>query len=628
MRALSSLPTRFLATLTLAATLAPATAPLAAQEKENNTPGAPRLLPEDTLAYLRLDNADDLRVDLANSSVGRMLNDPQLKPFASDVYRTAAELFDQFATAVDISLDELLAIPEGQVALALMPANISDREEELIAEEEDDDSPDAIRRRIARKRRQQNGFAGVFVVDAGNNVDDLVGLVERLEEQILTGGFVRRTSKIEDTTIVHLLPPRQGPPEVEYFEKDGTVVFGIGHKTASKVLDQWLDRSDELTLADRADFSTVMTRCVGAEATRPQLTFFADPYNIVRRIVNRGGAAAFVWPIIEDLGIAKIRGIGGSAFRGGDVFDDISHLHVLIDPPRDGFFGVLRPETGDSTPPNWVPADVTSYTSIYWDFDTTFKNFVGILEKFNGPDAGTRLIQEPLQARLGVSIRDDIVANLSGRYVTLRWIEPPIKLNSQVQLHALQIKDKTEAKQTLAAIRDKFPNGMQTETIGGYVVYTSRSGGGNLPQNFRQPQACLMLMDDWVVFADSRAFIERVTEAQRDARPRLQTVPEYELVSAELGGKLDGEDPFMVSFLRSSEYIRQVYELVKSPETRRFIRGAGEDNPVAAKISAMLERNQLPEFEELKKYFAPSGTFAYNEPSGIHLGSFTLRADE
>ncbi len=616
-----------LAALTLGLMLVPATGRLRADE-DNKIPGAPRLLPEDTLAYIRLDNADDFRDDLKSSSVGRMLNDPQLKPFASDIYQTMVELFDEFATAVDISLDELLAIPRGQVAMAAMPANLSDRVEEEVREEEDDDSPDAVRRRLQRMRRQQNGFAGVFIVDAGQDVDNLMGLVERLEQQILTSGFVRRTTQVEGTTIVQLLPPRQGPPEIEYFEKEGTVVFGIGHKTASKVLDQWLDRSEEPTLADRADFSSVMTRCVGAEGTRPQLTFFVDPYNVVRRIVNRGGAAALVWPLVENLGVGKVRGIGGSSFRGGEVFDDISHLHILVDPPRDGLFGVLRPETGDSTPPDWVPADVTSYSSIYWDFQTTYDNLGKIVETFSGPDAFSRLVEEPLKTRTGMNLRDEVVANMGGRYVTLRWIDTPIKLNSQVQLHAVQIKDKIAAKSTLAKIRDRFPNELQTETIGGNVAYVSRPGGRNLPENFRQPEMCLMLMDDWVMFSDSRTFLERVTQANRNARPRLVTVPEYELVSAELGGKLDGEKPFLVSFLRSSDYVRQMYELVKSPETRQFVRTAGQNNPVANKISTMLERNQLPPFEEMEKYFAPSGTFAYDEPSGMHLGSFTLRADE
>ena len=85
------------ALLALAFAFTPAVTPLRAQDGDE-IPGAPRLLPEDTLAYLRLDNANDLRVDMADSSIGRMLNDPQVKPFASEIYRTAADFFDQFAT--------------------------------------------------------------------------------------------------------------------------------------------------------------------------------------------------------------------------------------------------------------------------------------------------------------------------------------------------------------------------------------------------------------------------------------------------------------------------------------------------------------------------------------------------
>ncbi len=601
-----------------------------ARAEDPETPGAPHLLPEDTVAYIRLDDADQFRVDLAESSLGRMLADPQLKPFASDVYQTAAGLFEELGNEVfGISLDELLAIPSGQVAIAVMPGNLSDRDEELVEQEADDESPEAIRRRIARKRRQQNSIASAFFVEAGDNVEDLLSLVDRLENRVIESGYVRRTSEIEKTRLVRLLPPRQGRPEIEYFERDGTVVLGIGHQTASKILDQWLDRSEESTLADRADFTSVMSRCVGAEATRPQLTFFLDPYHLVERLVKRGGAAAFVWPIIEELGIAKIRGMGGSAFRGGEVFDDITHFHVLIDPPRDGFFGVLRPETGDSSPPNWVPNDVSSYTSIYWDFETTYDNFDKVLEKFQGAEPLKRLIEEPVQKQIGVSVRDDIITNLSGRYVAARWLQPPVKLNSQTQAHAFELKDAIAAKQVIAKFRERRPNDVEVETIGGTVAYFARRPNrGNLPANMRAPEPGFMILGNWVVFSDSREFLTRITRANGGAVSRLVNVPEYELVSSELGGKLDGEKPFLVSFLRSSDFIRQLYDLANSPDSKRFIRTQGNNNPVASKISAMMDRNDLPPFEEFKKYFAPSGTFAYDEPSGMHLGSFTLKADE
>ena len=45
-------------------------------------------------------------------------------------------------------------------------------------------------------------------------------------------------------------------------------------------------------------------------------------------------------------------------------------------------------------------------------------------------------------------------------------------------------------------------------------------------------------------------------------------------------------------------------------------------------MMGLLEKNELPDFKEFEKYFAPTGSFAYDEPGGMHLGWFTLRADE
>jgi hypothetical protein len=594
-------------------------------------PGAPHLLPQDTLAYIRLDSVDDIREDFSESSIGKMLADPKMKPFASDVYQTMNELFDQISAQLGVSLDELLSIPSGQVAAAAMPGILpEDSDSRAQDDEEEDDSPEAIRRRLTQKRRQSNAIAGMFMIDAGDNVDKLMILVERLEERLLESGYVRRTSNIKDTKLVHLLPPRSGPPEIEFFERDDTVVLGIGHNTAAHALDRWLDQSDEPTLADNADFAAVMSRCVGAEATRPQITFFVNPYPFVERMVKRGGAAALVWPMIEELGISKIRGIGGSAFRGGDEFDDITHFHMLIDPPRDGIFGVLRPESGESQPPEWVPGDVTSYTSMHWNFEATYDNVGKILENFQGPEPLKRLVEEPLKKEFGIELRDEILTNVTGRYVTCRWIQPPVKLNSQVQLHALEVSDSLAVKAAIAKIRERKPNALDVDTIGGNIVYLGRQGGrggDQFPKGLRRPEPCFMLLGKWVIFSDSRTFIERVTRANTKALPQLINVPEYELISSELGGKLDGEKPFLVSFLRSADYIRQMYDLSQSDDSKRFLRTAGENNPVAKKIADLLQRNELPPFEDFEKYFAPSGTFAYDEPSGIHMGSFTLKGD-
>jgi hypothetical protein len=609
------------------------TLPLAhGQEKEVDViPGAPRLLPEDTYIYARLDNAQDLRDDFAGSSMGKMLNDPKMKPLASDIYSTFRDLFEQVSEQVGVTLDELLAIPHGQVAASLIPGQIPEDNDNIQPEDESDESEQAIQRRLRRKRRAQNSFAGVFLVDAGENVDKLQAIVDKFEARLLDkDGYVRRVIEVHKTEVTRLLPPRTGRPEVEYFQRENVIVFGIGHRTAQDVLDQWEGESDLPSLADSANFTSVMSRCVGAESTRPQLTFYIDPYHIAQRIVARSGSmgAAMVWPMVQSLGFERFRGIGGSSFRGGEVFEDISHLHILIDPPRDGLLGVLRPETGDSTPPKWVPSDVTAYTSLYWDVDQTYENVGNILDNFQGADSLKRFVEEPMKKRTGVDVQGEFVDNVTGRIVRMTWIEPPARVNSQASVHGIELVDATEAKATIAKLREKFPNVMTAETIGGNVVYFFRQGRSRVPDGFRKPEPCIMVMGKWLIQSDSRKLIERVTRANSGVISGLLSVPDYELVSAELGGKLDGEKPFMVSFMRGADVLRQFYQIAGDEGTRKFFRKQSEKNPNAGRFADMLQRNEFPPFEEFEKYFAPSGVFAYDAPDGIHLGSFTLKADE
>ena len=592
-------------------------------------PGAPHLLPEDTLAYVRLDNADDLRVDLANSSLGRMLDDERLRPFASDIYGTASELFEMISSEIGVSLDELLSIPKGQIAVALVPRPIN-QEAVANAQIPDDETEKQERRRLEQERRRGHRFAGVVMVDAGENVDKLLAVVDRFEQRLVAGSHIRRTSQVDAVEIVRLLPKRSDRMEVEYFQHEGTVVFGFGHRTAQDVWDRWRKANEEPTMADNANFASVISRCVGAEDTRPQLTFYADPYRIAERGVRLSGSITIglMWPMFENLGLSRIRGIGGSAFRGGEVFEDITHFHLLIDPPRDGLLAVLRPGTGESAPPSWVPADVTGYSSIHWDFANTYTNVGKILENFQGADALERLFEEPTRQRFGIDVHDDVIAHLTGRVVRTSWIQPPMKLNSQVQVTAFELSDANAIKATIGKYRRHKPDSMTVETLGGTVVYFGRFNPKKFPEQFRRPEPCFFVLGNWLIQGDSREFVQRMMRAHSEAMPRLSNVPEYDLVASELGGKLDGEEPFLVQFMRGGDIIRQFYEMSKSDESRKFLRQTGEKNIVAKKMFELLERNELPPYDEFEKYFAPSGSFAYDEPTGMHLGSFTLRADE
>ncbi|HUG67200.1 MAG TPA: hypothetical protein VMM76_05590, partial [Pirellulaceae bacterium] len=89
---------------------------------DSERPGAPHLLPAETLAYIRVANVPDLIEKFRNTAMGRIAADQQVQPFVGDLYRSAAEAFRVIEDRVGVPLHELLAIPQGELCVAIVAA--------------------------------------------------------------------------------------------------------------------------------------------------------------------------------------------------------------------------------------------------------------------------------------------------------------------------------------------------------------------------------------------------------------------------------------------------------------------------------------------------------------------------
>ncbi|EMI57379.1 DUF3352 domain-containing protein [Rhodopirellula sallentina] len=619
-------------------------------EFESAVPPASRLLPSDTYAYVRIRNVADLKVGFARSSLGQMLDDPAMQPFVSDTYQTLSATLEEFASQIGLSLDELLSIPQGQVAIALVPGAPPEAEPAKPSRgpEEEPETDEEIARRLQRQRRQQNRFAVVLMVETGKDNTSsarMNELLEQIGELSQRNQFVSDTEKIGDHSLTTWRRARGGQ-QTEWFQRDGMFVIGLGRRAAADVLERWNDSdaprnrkeaAEEAkdtdsklveisgNLSSNPDFGSVMTRSIGAEAETPQITFFVHPYAIAEKIISRSGSAFFIMPIVETLGADKIRGIGGSIFRGGEVIEGIIHAHIVINPPRDGFFGVIRPEEVDPTPPEWVPADATSYMTAQWDIATATDNLTQIVDRFAGEGSFDRFAEDRIQARLDISLKEEVIPNLTGRYVGVQRYQLPAAWNAVARLDALQVRDVEKARELLQRAKTKLPaSDMRAENVGGAEVYFL-ANRRKLPNTLRTPERSVFLIDDYLVLADSRELVEQVLRARSGKTPRLIDDTDYELLLSELGAKLGGEKPFVLNFARDADSYRVLYNMAGSDEFAGTLSRRGENNPVIAKFADLLNRQKLPPFDELRKYFNVSGGFGYDEPGGLHFGLMTLR---
>lgn len=618
----------------------------ATDNETRTTVPAPRLLPSTTLAYLRIDDVNDIREDWGESSLGKMLNDPKMRPFVSDIYQILSDLFDKPGKEMGLTLDELRSLPQGQVAIALLegppPEEKTDKEK---ADEEEDD--DAIARRLRNKRRQQNSFALAIMIDAGPNNKEMETLVERLMELAEKNRMIIQNEQIGSIELTRLVRQRGDGDVIEWFEQDGFYVIGLGRtiaqSIAKKMNDEQRDTSqssgrsrrttkttstESETLAQNADFIAVMSRSIGAEAEIPQITFFVNPYGIAKRIIARSGSAFFIAPIVQDLGIEKIRGIGGSLFRGGEIVESIGHMHVLIDPPRDGFFGVLRPEDIEVSPPVWVPADAASFTCVGWDVETAFQNVGKIVNRFAGEGSFEKNTEKPVKERFDVSLEEEVFPLMTGRVVTIQRYQLPANWNSMARAIAIEVKDAKEAGKLLDKVKAKAPpQRMKPEVIRDKTVYFSEQRQFDRP-GIRVPENSVALLGDWLLLCDSREILMQILRAEAGEIDRLADDEDYVLLTSELGAKLEGETPFLFQFNRDAETYRILYEMANSDETAQSVENRGGENPIAGRVAELMRRDDWPEWEDLEKYFSVSGIFGYDEPGGIHIGSMNLRPIE
>ncbi len=81
---------------------------------------ATKLLPENTVAYVRVADVQELLKQLGETALGRMLRDPEVEPIASDLYQSAIEAFRGIEDELGLSVSQLRSIPQGELCLALV----------------------------------------------------------------------------------------------------------------------------------------------------------------------------------------------------------------------------------------------------------------------------------------------------------------------------------------------------------------------------------------------------------------------------------------------------------------------------------------------------------------------------
>lgn len=570
---------------------------------------APELLPEKTLACLRFADTKEFVARFKESQMGRMLDDEQVRPVVSSLYGVAAEMFGQVQDQVGMSLDELLAVPQGEVCLAL-----------IVAE---DGSP-----------------AIVGMLEAGDRIASAQKLLDRAAEELAKQNIPFTTEMVGGTKLTVYDPPGDEPPAIVLFQKDAVVCFTTQVPVAKEMLARWDGSSpkDRPALAQNRKYTSVMNRCGGAGEDQPQLTWFVDPIEIARTVTRGNFTAQTALALLPALGLDGLQAVGGSMILGAGEFDMVQHMHVLLDSPRAGVLKMLAVVPGDSTPEPWVPNDVANYFTLHWDFGTTYDELTKLVDSFQSPGSTAGLVKQQLSDPLGIDFEKEILRAADSRVTYLSRFEKPARLNSQANLVAFKLKNAAEFKGTLERLLSKVEGQYEKRTFGGMTYYVFADpndpnrrrvdGEANRERvrlEFRSPEGCVGILGDYLVLSDSASLIERCVTAQSDPTRGLASELDYKLIASKIQRQVGGQKPGMLIFNRPEEGMRMLYDLAQAENTRQALASRSDGNPFFRSLNDAVSKNPLPPFAVFAKYLAPGGGMLVDDETGFHYMAFGLR---
>jgi len=556
-------------------------------------PVAPKLLPEQTLAYFRVLDTPQLIARFRETSIGRMGADEQIKPLVSEFYAALQELWGNIEERVGLPLDQVLAIPQGEICIAFVAV--------------------------------PEGPTGVVVIlDVKDRLLSARKLLEKGEAFAAENRVTKTTEKL-DGYDVHLFADPNGNTRAVQLEREGTIVITSSKPVMQLVLDGWNGKTEK-SLADNDRFNTIMSRCQGSPDDPPQITYYADPIALVKLAARGNVAAQTGLALLPVLGVDGIQGLGGSLIFSSGEFDDVSHFHLLLENPRSGVVEMLAMGAGDTAPEAWVPSDSMNYTTLHWNLDETYRKGSKLYNSLMSEGAAEGEIKRRVQDAIGLDFEADILAHFSGRLTLVAWVEKPIKLNSQANILGIKLKNGKEFQPAFDKVREKFMENLEKKSFANQTYYALKlPEREEQPMNLRRPDPCMCVLGDYLILTDSSQALEAAITAGSSPGKSLAAELDYKLIASKIRRQVGGESPGLFQFSRPETGMKMLYDLAQSDDTKSLLARQAEGNQFFGRLEKAMNNNPLPPFSVIAKYFAPAGAMMVNDETGFHYTGFTLK---
>lgn len=602
---------------------------------QQERPSAEQLLPETTVVYVEFTNVRDLYEKMQRSNGGQLMADEAIAPLLGDLMEQGKKAYKEFVEPeIELTAEELLSLPSGQITFAF----------------------------IAPKRKKP---VFVFMVEMEEESEAVQKFFEVGRTKAEEAGQTIETEETDEVTFNSVVSEGQ---RITYFMHQNMLVGGNSQEELDDIVDRWFGREVEKVrpLEKNRKFVTIMNRCNGTAKFNPDLKFFVDPIDLARSAFRGEMQAQFVINFLPILGLDGLLAVGGASSSFVDEFESVFHGHVLLSSPRKGVFEMLALKPADYRPQSWIPESATTYYSTSIDLNKMVSELEKIVDLFSSEGTFRSQIDENFNEELGIDFDEDLIASLSGRVTAFTWMEPPARFTGQVFGLGAELKDEKAAKRVMDAIYAKFeeenPDGfekIEERTFKGQTYWAFKTISDDDDEEDDEPQGddndvdfeteinipepCWGFIEDHFIVSFSPELYELMIETHRGDKPTLVDNEQYSRVTKKMTNLLKDDMPCFSFYQDPREAIKAFMDAARLDNSGKYFDwvedqvaeddldedgGAAKGMKYLRGVREAMEKNPLPEFEDIEKYFQPNGMFVTNEESGYHMLWFQLASEE
>ena len=276
--------------------------------------------------------------------------------------------------------------------------------------------------------------------------------------------------------------------------------------------------------------------------------------------------------MLQMFGVDGLKAAGGSlAFNVGE-YDQLTKVFFLSPGPARGLLKAFAMPKVDLKPEPWVPATVASYESFSWDLDNAYATLTEMANNF-GAGALIDNVEKGLVPPNGgepLSFKKDLFGPLGNRFTVIGDFKKPINEDSQRILLAVALQDAKKFQATLTKLFAIAKVKPKTREFQGTTIYDIELPNAPMPPT---PPAAPSSR------ARSAWPSPRITSSPPPSRPSWSrssapaarpwpTSPGYQAVA-----QLLPEKASLVSFDRSEEQARLLYDMVKTGNFQKALQG-------------------------------------------------------